>query len=109
MSTNLESGISAVINAEYELVALDTDIVTIKGVAQITSSEQEMEVNGIQTQYDLEGKVLSNIKINRSTGWIKEGTADQSIGGTITMKAGPSLPSDMQVPLDINTTTEITD
>jgi hypothetical protein len=55
--------------------------------------------NGIDIKYNLNGTMNAEIKIDKKTGWIINGTYTQSLNGSNTIKAGEKIPEDMVIPM----------
>ena len=54
-------------------------------------------------KYDLNGTTLTDIKVNRSTGWISEVKLKQLMSGNIEILDNPQMPGGMTIPMTFNT------
>jgi hypothetical protein len=70
------------------------------------SNAKPSEINGIPMRYQLEGTTLTDIKLDKKTGWIIELNLKQLMEGNIEVKDNPKLPGGMTIPMSF--TTEIT-
>jgi hypothetical protein len=76
---------------------LATDTLTAKG-----------EVEGMPVTYRLAGASLSDIKIDKKTGWVVEIHQKQLINGEMDILKNPRLPDGMTIPMVFNTEIAIT-
>ncbi len=103
VNTQLKSGFEAGINTTYTLVEKNKDFYTISGEATIATKDTEemTQMNGMPMRFDMDGKMLSKIKVDSETGWIIEATIDQNIAGDAhigdTMGSGVDMVSKMQM------------
>ncbi len=110
INTKLESGMSAVVNTDYELVDLTSDYAQIRGNSTIKTADKDayIEANGMPMKYDLTGSMKSEIKVDKSTGWIIEAKISQEIKGDTYIKENPQVPDGMKIPMAIITEMVIT-
>jgi hypothetical protein len=103
--TKLESGMSASMNTEYELVDIAETYILINGNSIIQTEDKEayIETNGMPVKYDLTGSMKSVIKVDKSTGWIIEASINQEIRGDSYLKENPQFPKGMKIPMTIIT------
>ncbi len=101
IKTNLESGMAALMTTEYEFTDLGSDYATIKGVSVIETEDKDayIEANGMPLKYDLKGSMISDIKVDKETGWIIEATISQEIKGDAFVKENPQMPNGMKIPM----------
>ncbi len=101
INTNLESGMSAKMTTNYEFAELNPDYALIKGKSSIVTADKDayIESNGMSMKYDLTGSMVSEIKVDKSTGWIIEATINQKIEGDTYIKENPQLPNGMKIPM----------
>lgn len=110
IQTNMESGFSATINTDYHYVEDHKDYALIRGNGTIKTANKEAYVqsNGMPMKYDLTGTMNSEVKIDKETGWIIESVITQDISGKAHIKANEQMPMDMEIPMEINSKTTIT-
>lgn len=99
--TNLESGISAIMTTEYELVTIADDYVQIGGSSVIQTADKDayVETNGMPLKYDMKGSMVSEIKVDKSTGWIREAKISQEISGDAYIKGNSQMPEGLKIPM----------
>ena len=104
INTKLESGMSGNINSTYSLTEKASDYYIIVGESNITTEDKDayVQVNGMPTKYDLKGKMISNIKVDKNTGWIIEAKINQTIEGNVFIKNNPEMEEGMKIPMTIN-------
>src|SRR5690554_1356154 len=102
ITTNLQSGMSAKMTTEYELIEVNSDYIILKGNAVIKTDEKDAyidESNGMPMRYELEGTMLSDIKLDRQTGWIIEAKAKQNIEGEAYINQGEDKDDSIRMPM----------
>lgn len=104
VKTKLESGMLADVKSNYTFEANEADHNLIRGVSEIETLDKDsfIEVDGMSVRYDLKGEMFSEIKVNKSTGWIVEAKISQHIYGSASLKDSPQIPGGMEVPMQID-------
>ena len=59
--------------------------------------------------YKLNGSLITDIKIDKNTGWINEVKLKQIMKGSIEIQDNPQLPGGMTIPMTFNTDVLTTD
>ncbi|MFI2744139.1 DUF6263 family protein [Zhouia sp. PK063] len=110
IENNLQSGFVGNLNSTYSLATIEKDYYEIKGEGSIKTDKSTslLETDG-NMQIDLNGKVLSDIKIDKKSGWILDATLQQTIDGAFTMGVPMGDAKGMSIPVHINNTIEYTD
>jgi len=108
ITTNLQSGIAALITTEYELADFDSTYAIITGNSVIKTEDTDIEANDMPVKYDVTGSMISEIKINKETGWIVEANIKQEIKGDAYVQGNSQLPNGIKIPMIMETTTTIT-
>lgn len=110
IKTNLESGMSGIVTTEYELANLNSDYFMISGKSVIETEDKDayVESNGMPMKYDMDGSMISEIKVDRETGWIIEANINQEIKGDAYIKENPQIPNGMKIPMIMKNEMEIT-
>ncbi|MET0394131.1 MAG: DUF6263 family protein [Chitinophagaceae bacterium] len=92
--SRLESGLPAAVETIYELKAVTDSSYRIAGSSLIRTENKDeyMPLDKMFVKYDLTGTMLTDIEIDKKTGWIISCAGKQQIAGTAEMKtdAGPS-------------------
>lgn len=101
INTELESGMSAKMITNYEFTELTSDYALINGNSIIETSDKDayIESNGMPVKYNLTGSMLSEIKVDKNTGWIIEAKIHQEIKGDAFIKENPQVPNGMKIPM----------
>jgi len=103
IDTSLESGISINLSTEYEFAEMSSDYALIKGNSTVKTNDKDAYVqsNGMPLKYDLKGTMISDIKVDRNTGWIIEAKINQDIKGDAYIKENPQLPEGLKTPITV--------
>jgi len=101
INTKLESGMSSKMTTEYEFVESTSEYVLIKGNSKIETEDKDayIETNGMPMRYDLSGSMISDIKIDKNSGWIIKADINQEIKGDAYIKENPQMPNGMKIPM----------
>lgn len=110
IKTNLESGMAALMTTEYELKELSSDFAMIKGNSVIKTEDKDayIESNGMPMKYDMTGSMISDIKVDKKTGWIIKANIKQEMKGDTYIKDNPQMPNGMKIPMTMINETIIT-
>lgn len=110
VNTKLSAGFVANLNSTYELKEINKDsyLIVGNGTLVTTNSDTYTETNGYLVKYSINGTVLSEIKIDKTTGWTTESKITQDFSGTNFIKLTPDAIEDMAVPMKIKTDVLIT-
>ncbi len=90
ISTVLNSGVLVNTDTEYELINLDSNTATLKGISTIKLADGNgtKEVNGQKMNIEMSGKGICEIKIDRKSGWVIESKIKQELTANTIMKQG---------------------
>lgn len=101
IKTNLESGFSGLMTTDYELVELGSDYAMIKGNSSIQTADKDAYIksNGMPMKYDMSGSMISEIRVDKETGWIIKASTKQEIKGDGYIKENPQMPNGMKIPM----------
>lgn len=103
ITTKLKGGMTATLQTTYKLNETTDDLFMITGDAKlVTDKSVYVESNGMPIAYDLSGKMLSDIQVNRTSGWIKLAKLNQAIKGTANIKDTPQVPGGLAIPMSMN-------
>lgn len=105
INTGTEVPYKAGIQTTYELIDATGDVYQIHGDGVLVSDKdaKALEVNGLPMKYELNGTTLTDIKINKATGWITEIKVRQLMSGNIQILDNPKIPGGMTIPMTFNT------
>ncbi len=103
IKTNLNSGMSANITTTYTYAENNTDYHLITGNSKIVTANKEAytKMNGMPTKYDLKGDMTSQIKVDKTSGWIIEAKIKQDIKGDVYIKTNPDASKEMKMSMDM--------
>jgi hypothetical protein len=93
------------VQMNYQLNEITPDLYLIHGDGTMISEKDSKPsvINGLPMQYNLKGTLLSDIKVDRATGWITEVKLKQAIMGEMQVLDNPKMPGGMSIPMTFNT------
>lgn len=105
VQTKLKSSISANISTTYSYAEEGSDFRRIRGESKITAEDSgEYTVsNGMEMKFDMNGTMVSDIKVDKKTGWILEANVKQDIKGNANIRPNEQMPEGMSIPMTIKT------
>jgi hypothetical protein len=108
INSTIASPALAQVHTNYQLADLAPGFYLVKGQGTIGSEKDAnaTNVNGMPATYDLNGSLMSEIKIDKSTGWVNEVKLKQLIEESIDIKDNTKIPGGINVPMMF--TTEMT-
>ena len=108
--TNLEAGMSVKLKNNFTFKAENDTHYLIQGVGTLINNENSPYVknNGMDIKIDLNGSLISEIKVDKESGWIIEATITQDLSGNTHMKGNPQMPEGMSIPMSIKSKSVIT-
>lgn len=97
------SGMKAEIINTYTLQERQKKKVQLSALGDIATTDKEnyYELNGRHFKYDLNGLTDSELAISTQTGWIIEGTINQTIEGDSFLQPNDLLPDGLLIPISI--------
>ncbi|MBV9986790.1 MAG: hypothetical protein JO301_03875 [Chitinophagaceae bacterium] len=109
-SVEMPGVIKMTIVMEYQLMDEGADYYLIHGEGLMNTSDTSgySNMNGIELKYILTGKMTSDIKIDKLSGWIKEVKGVQKAEGHMRIKESAMMPDGAEIPISLNSTTEVT-
>lgn len=99
IESELNSSINALVNTQYTYLGSDDAHHKISGEAILTSNPVPMEMQGMSVRSEMNGKVKSDILVDKKTGWVYEAKVSQEVEGTTIMEANPQMPDGMRIPM----------
>jgi hypothetical protein len=110
VNTTLSAPAKANVKTVYQLVDITGDLLQVHGDGSITSDEDTKpgEISGMPMKYTINGAVITDVKIDKKTGWIIQSTLKQLIEGKIEILDNPKAPGGMSIPIMFNTNISIT-
>ncbi|MES2279153.1 MAG: DUF6263 family protein [Bacteroidota bacterium] len=109
--SQLESARPANVHSIYELRDITETFYQIHVNSTITYANRDafIETNGVPLKYNLDGSRLADIVVDKVTGWVKQSTIIQNIGGTTEIKDNPKTPGGLIIPTVMRSDVVITD
>ncbi|NEM98179.1 DUF6263 family protein [Pontibacter burrus] len=105
VSTKLEAGMAADLTTDFQYAENNADHALIKGNATIATANKDayIETNGMPMKYNMAGSQVSEIKVDKKTGWILEATINQNMKGDAHIKDNPQVPGGLTIPMTVAT------
>lgn len=105
VQSKLRSSISADISTTYQYVEDGADFRKIRGDSKITAEENGVYTNsnGMDMKFNMNGTMISDIKVDKKTGWVLEAKITQDIAGEAHVKGNEQMPDGMSIPMTIKT------
>lgn len=103
-STLLESVVTATTTTTYSLRQITDKNYLIHGDAVIKAdgSAEFKQINGMPLRYiNISGTAITDLKLDKATGWITEAKISKNIKGTIEIKDNPRIPGGMTFPMTV--------
>lgn len=109
--TQLESSRPAYVHSIYELRDITPTFNQIHVNSTITylNRDEFITTNGVPLKYNMEGSRLADIVVDTITGWVKQASILQNIGGTTEIKDNPKMPGGIIIPTLMKSEVVITD
>ena len=110
INTKLEAGMSGDVTTNYKFVERNNDYILITGDSKIATADKDayIESNGMPMKFDLSGTIASEIKIDKTSGWIIDAKINQEIKGDVYLKENPQMPDGMKIPMTMKNEMTIT-
>lgn len=112
ITTKLVSEMTADINTIYEFKAEHKDHYLIQGKSKIETIDKDAYIEttaGMPMKVNLTGVMVSEIKVDKNSGWILEAKIEQEMQGDMQFKENSALPEGMIVPMTIKNEMTITE
>ncbi len=110
VTTNMESGFTALMTSTYKYLEEGSDYYLIGGDSEIQTADTDdyVENNGMKMKYNLNGTLVSKIKINKETGWIVDAKINQELKGNTEIQGNAQMPDGMSIPMEMKNDMTIT-
>ncbi|HEY4198599.1 MAG TPA: DUF6263 family protein [Mucilaginibacter sp.] len=107
----LESALSVKTRSTYTLQDITPNAYVIHADAVVTpgNTADYIETNGMPMKYLVNGTSTSDLKVDKTTGWVTEAKIIQTMKGTIDIKDNPKVPGGMSIPITMDVDQTITD
>lgn len=103
----LESGMAATQTSTYTFKGQEGGFYLVTGQGTIETADKDayIQSNGMDMKYDLKGTMTSELKIDQASGWVSEAKIEQAISGKATVKANGAISEDLELPMELKTST----
>lgn len=109
VKTLLESSLSLDITTKYKLAESNADYHLIKGQSKLVSNNAIDETNGMRMKSELAGTMVSEIKVDKTSGWIVHAKISQEVEGDVYTSNGQPGGETIKVPMSIKNDMIFTD
>ena len=111
IKNELESGMAMKMETNYVFQGKKDAHYLILGESVLKTVDKDayVQANGMPLKYDMEGKMVSDIKIDKESGWIVEAKLNQELKGDAHIKDNPQIPGGLTIPMVMVYETEISD
>lgn len=111
IKNNLEGAMSAKIVSVYQLIDITPQSYVIHGNATLEtdSTAPEKTINNMPMKYNMKGVMVSDVIVDKATGWISSSKIKQNIDGTVEIKDNPKVPGGLTFPMSVVSETSSTD
>ncbi|MDB5148758.1 MAG: hypothetical protein JWQ57_2778 [Mucilaginibacter sp.] len=111
IKNNLEGAMSARIISVYQLVDITPQSYVIHGNATLEtdSTAASKTINSMPMKYNMKGVMVSDVIVDKATGWISSSKIKQNIDGTVEIKDNPKVPGGLTFPMSVVSETSSTD
>jgi hypothetical protein len=105
VKTQLESPAKAAVTINYQLADIIEGTYLIHGEGTIITDKNAgpVQINGLPVKYNLNGSLISDIRVDKATGWINEVKMKQVMMGDMQILDNPQVPGGMTIPMTFNT------
>ena len=105
INTHLESPTGINVQTIYQLTDIAGNFYLIHGDGTMGTDKNSPlgTINGMPMKYDLSGTTLTDIMVDKTTGWINEVKLKQVMQGSIAIQDNPKLPGGITIPMTFNT------
>lgn len=109
-SLKLKSGMVLDLEMTYTYNGEEGDYYLVSGEGTVESPENSspIKTNGMSMSFEMSGTMKSDLKIDKKTGWVMAGTAEQKISGKAKIAGNEQMPNGMEIPMKLSTTTTYT-
>ena len=104
VTTHLSSPAKASVAVNYTLADVADGLYIIHGDGAMTTDKDSgtTQINGMPVKYDLHGTMISDIRVDKATGWINEVKMKQVFMGDMKILDNPQVPGGMSIPMTFN-------
>ncbi|SEO25098.1 hypothetical protein SAMN05192574_106270 [Mucilaginibacter gossypiicola] len=110
INNNLQGAMNAKMVSVYQLMDVTPQSFVIHGNATIeTDNTADYKiVSNLPMKYNMKGTMVSDIIVDKATGWISSSKVKQSIDGSVAIKDSPQVPGGVTFPMSVTSETSTT-
>jgi hypothetical protein len=106
----IESVMTANVQTVYQLQDITPTSYLVHGDGKLASvNTGNTQVNDMPVKYNLTGTIISDITLDKATGWITQDTQKENVTGDFQILDNPTVPGGMTIPMTVNVVSVITD
>lgn len=111
IKNNLLGAMNAKMVSVYQLIDVTPKSFVIHGTATIETDNTAgyKTVGSLPMKYNLKGTMVSDVIVDKTTGWISTSAVKQNIDGTVDIKDSPQVPGGVTFPMSVISETSTTD
>lgn len=111
IKNNLQGAMSGKMVSVYQLMDITPQSFVIHGNATIeTDNTADYKiVSNLPMKYNMKGTMVSDVIVDKATGWISSSKVKQNIDGTVVIKDSPQVPGGVTFPMSVASETSTTD
>ncbi|HEY8930080.1 MAG TPA: DUF6263 family protein [Mucilaginibacter sp.] len=104
VTTHLSSPAKASVIVNYTLADVAEGQYIIHGDGSMATEKDSgtTQISGMPVKYDLHGTMISDIRVDKTTGWINEVKMKQVFMGDMKILDNPQVPGGMSIPMTFN-------
>lgn len=106
---SIETMMKMKMNSTFTLVAVTEDSYQIQSESVLTTVADSISSNGMNISYDLNGKMRSELFLDKKSGWTRKANMQQDIEGFLEMGKSEKMPEGMKIPMKISTVINFTE
>lgn len=105
VNTKLQGAVKVNVKTVFHLTSVKNGYYGIHGDGKIVTENEFKtgQLNGLPVRYNISGTSISDIKVDKITGWITETKLTQIMKGDIAILNNPRVPGGMQIPMAFTT------
>ena len=109
INSKVETTMVLALAAVYKLEEVTPTAYVLSSTATVNSENKDafVAMNGFPMRFDMTGTYVSNVKLDKTSGWVIESKIVQDIKGKTFIKESEQLPQGMTIPMEITGTSTI--
>ncbi|MDO3644855.1 DUF6263 family protein [Mucilaginibacter sp. L3T2-6] len=93
------------LSINYQLTDIVKNLYLVHGEGTISTDKNAgvVHINGMPVKYNLNGSLISDVRLDRTTGWVSTVRTTQLMVGDMQIQDNPNVPGGMSIPVSFNT------